>query len=260
MGGISARVLHGLGYPTGEIHNFDETGEKLCRYCLGNGCWSDQTPEQRGSVTDFVIASGTGDVIKEQRSKLKPSLMCLISFGCGSGDDINIKQDWLGAGLQNKTREFILGHGGKGIPGRIVGFDSEVQIELQLQIDVELRTTTWRRKGWWPAIVSRRSPATIPLTSMSRFCVLQIDLEEPDAVVIDDIFNKQMSRVLQCLWSFHMDLKLQLNLDFRESEPTFVPPIPSPPWPRINTRVSTSAVSHCKFASAMVGGLCRVLF
>ena len=181
MGVISGGVLHGFGYRTDEPHNFDETGEKLCRYCLGNGCWSDQTPEQRGSVTDFVIVSGTGDVIKEQRSKLKPSLMCLISFGCGSGDGINIKQDWLGAGLQNKTREFILGHGGKGIPGRIVGFDSEVQIELQLQIDVELRTATSAAGLQW-----KRIGGNNPFSSMSRFSLVQIDVEVEEPEMLEN--------------------------------------------------------------------------
>ena len=35
--------------------------------------------------------------------------------------------------------------------------------------------------------------------------------------------NKQLRRVLRCLWSFHINLKLQFNLYFRESKPTFLP-------------------------------------
>ena len=31
--------------------------------------------------------------------------------------------------------------------------------------------------------------------------------------------------------------KVAVHLELRESKPTFDPPIPSPPWPRINTRV-----------------------
>ena len=42
-----------------------------------------------------------------------------------------------GAGLQIKTCELILGHVGEGIGGRNFGFDSAVQIESRLQIDVE---------------------------------------------------------------------------------------------------------------------------
>ena len=43
-----------------------------------------------------------------------------------------------GAGSQNKTCVLLLGHGGEGIWGKNVGFDSlKGQIEPQLQIDVE---------------------------------------------------------------------------------------------------------------------------
>ena len=43
-----------------------------------------------------------------------------------------------GAGSQNKTCVLLLGHGGEGIWGKNVGFDSlKGQIELQLQIDLE---------------------------------------------------------------------------------------------------------------------------
>ena len=35
----------------------------------------------------------------------------------------------------------------------------------------------------------------------------------------------------------HINLKVQFNLDFRESKPTFLPPILSQPWTRINTQV-----------------------
>ena len=81
---------------------------------------------------------------------------------------------------------------------------------------------------------------------MAKFCLrLRMILWINDCVGFSDV------------WSFHINLKLRFNLDFRESKPTFLPPIPSPPWPRINTWVSTSAVPHCKFASDMVGGLSR---
>ena len=52
MGVISARVLHGFGYPTGDPQNLDETGEK--EYGVGHGCGSDWTPEQRGSIAKPV--------------------------------------------------------------------------------------------------------------------------------------------------------------------------------------------------------------
>ena len=43
-----------------------------------------------------------------------------------------------GAGSQNKTCVLLLGHGGEGIWGKNVGFDSlKGQIEPQLQIDLE---------------------------------------------------------------------------------------------------------------------------
>ena len=39
--------------------------------------------------------------------------------------------------------------------------------------------------------------------------------------VLDDIMNKRLRRVLRRLWSFHINLKLRFNLDFRESKPKF---------------------------------------
>ena len=64
MGVISARFLDGFGLPTANLHNFDVTGERLCRYCVGHGCWSGRTPEQLGSVAGFAIASKTSLVLE----------------------------------------------------------------------------------------------------------------------------------------------------------------------------------------------------
>ena len=84
----------------------------------------------------------------------------------------------------------------------------------------------------------------------------RLEVEEPETSenqtksFDDDIMNERLRQVLQRLWSFHMNRKLQFNLEFREPSQGSSQ-IPSP---RINTRVSTSAVSDCKFASSRVGG------
>ena len=54
MGVISARVLHGLGYPTADRHNLDEMDEIM--YCVRQGCETGM-PEERRSVAGFTIAS-----------------------------------------------------------------------------------------------------------------------------------------------------------------------------------------------------------
>ena len=56
-------------------------------------------------------------------------------------------------------------------------------------------------------------------------------------VRLDDVMNKRLRQVPRGLWSFHMNLKSRFNLDFRESKLKFLPPIPSPPWPRVNIHV-----------------------
>ena len=62
--------------------------------------------------------------------------------------------------------------------------------------------------------------------------------DDPTQSFWDDIMNKRLRLVLRRLWSFHINLKLQFNLDFKAGEKANVSsPIPSPPWPRINTQI-----------------------
>ena len=77
-GYLRARVLHGLGQPAGDPYNLDETGENVL-----SDTGAGRTPEQRGPVAGFAMASETSPVLVRlfrRRSQLKPSTVDDVLF------------------------------------------------------------------------------------------------------------------------------------------------------------------------------------